>query len=1818
MLNWTTAKFKNGCDRFTKRGVSVLLAILLTAGTFAITPFIATAQDLLTVNYPLLREVIDSGPTGDNWSYSVHDYAEKPDFKTSNTAFSAPEVEIITEGVKLSWTAFSGADSYSVNIYDSTNALCFEKSGVTATEITVPAGEFTLGTYQVQLIAYKSGSELAASMVRPFEYKETLTEAELLTNLGGNVQGGGGRFWADEANDSAAISRAPADKLHGHTLNSSACFWFNTIGKIPSDTQALAFWYSQKIPDDGSYYALKFQLAWLSPTGLALSSNPTAYFIPANTENKIHTASMVASGGAAGYTLLDSNKKNGEYVEGWVVFPLSNYNDASKSRLINAANTELRIYWATEKTLVKADGTINTSATGGDNRRHYVSELHAISDVEAFLSLYKSKTDNSYAASGQTDYDCDTYTAPGEYYNKNSADNKFVFVNDATVSFTMTDGATGTKGMWLEFTADEAGYYDLSQKLAVTGNASAKGDVYYRVVRLSDNKTVYPTNTEWKTLSVNGNNPTASMTPVTAWLAKGDKFRIEAYSKLTTGDKITIDIGDPTATLSSHIKASTGEYVSYKSYDYFLSAREQVIPYYINDRIEFYMLDYTNSLTNPTQHKFTKYNKSWSNALYYNTGTPIIGFWGMGGMDAEKRLKFKAAAGHGPQITYNASESGYLDIFVPVAMEGTNEIDVRVVKNGQQLWPQSGFATVNTCKIRLNTEVQSGDKISVQFHSNSDIEIGGFTDAVFSLAVNEPANSTSAEIYSPLWERPFNHKSNYNGEYGETPGAIFNFGFIDGGTTVIMDSFNSGKGLLYNSKKPDSGYTFSKDDLIYTIADSTSGMDLSFIAPYSGKYDLSTAFKVVSGSGASTFKITCGNRIIWPESGTAYEFSANPGTEIDIPAIMTELNTGDKISFILTSKLENGTKLVVNLGTPTVTRFVNSTYSGSETIDIYTPYKFTAFEKGKISDREKANSRFEYVFVSADGKENTANIYNTAEKTVTYNGTGFKFSSDGDVAVNIANSALTHIIRFTAPKDITGKLQFELGGADNAKMVITKNGSQIWPESGWQSVSGATVPIELDANYKKGDVIEFKLKADASGEVKLGIPSITDVYHLTDYNESTVSYQALYGNPFGDKDYSGDYNRYDNEVWLYDISDVTDITEVEYIIPDSYKSDNGRYLYNKTTETGYYFGDTLEAELKATNGGKYGISLGFKAPRTDTFIFRSGLRIVTEDATAKLYARLIKNGDTVWCGGQESGWFADTAVSGVDIDIPLNEIALNEGDILRLELYAEEITVNTATADTIKISLVAPEIFSEAAKTVSDPNIEAKVLYLYDEFPYYGIAYTGKFIPMENRWNYEFATFGDSGETFAPDYYDSKTADLYSRAYSDSPHYKFKDKAVTLTPSDSQAKGINLRYTSATESETIFQAVPKITQGAENGNVKFRILHNGKTVWPADKEWEVLTNEVSESANADRLSLKLAVGDNVEIQLLASPTDNSNGNVTVALDTFAAVVGYKQTTKNVYNYRNEQTNPQLDPFWSYEYTIDPVNINWKRASSFANGYHNIPGAPYNGMNPSTALFGITTCSGLEALCEAAGGTVPIISATLNIPKDGFYKMSADKAKIYAAGEMTPKLRITVNGKKVWPEDKEWEIVEKDVDSFANMVYELKAGDKLRFESTADEEYETFKTLDRFRIMWAFNVSYSEWDIVYTETNDIFDMLTPRMHEFYLKLAKKKQIQFDEEYEKHLAESLLAGADTELPDSSIGDSTDNSQGEWIEGTEDKVIVKKGKKTIKKIIVNNFPVILIVIICIASALLIAAIIILIILHKKGKINWFARRNKNVVKQ
>ncbi len=1825
MKKFSTAKVKRSVIKIGTRGISVILASAVVIGTLAVAPFITGAIDKRVINYPILSEAVgNKKPTEAHWSYNIHEYAELPDFVVSDNNFKAPEASISANGdILLEWTAFSGADCYDIKIYNGNNELSFEKKSHTSTSVTVEAKEFEAGNYQIQLIALDGANQLAGSMIRPLEYSFGSSTGSVITPLGGMLAS------ASAVRKEGTLERAPENYvIEGTHAASSINLYWKKSAALPKNTQAIALWVGQELGKDGSYVALNFEPSFVKPSGVKLSNGTkTVYFAATNEDAKNKISSSNISSTSAIRTTFSSDKKHGEFIEGWVIFPLNIFTDESKQKLLDASELEFYFYVNAVCNYVLPDGSIigDKSYTGNKTRKVYSAQPHAVSDLNAFLDQFREKEDNSYAATCKTDFKCDTYSSNKEYYNSTVPNNKYVIDNGvaSSITFNLTDDISGRRGMQLDFTAEKSGYYDLSQKLAVEGNSAAKGNVYYRVTRLSDNKTFYPVDADWLNLAIDSNNPTAQLSPQTVWLDKDDKLRIEAYCKLTSGNEVKINIGQPTATYLKNSKTASGDFIFYTAYDYYYSNRalDNITPYYINDRFEYKILNYKKNAQQPEAYEFTKYNKSWTNYVYYNDGVPIIGFLGMEEYKDGEKIKFKATDYHAPQISFTATESGNLNMVIPIKMAYEKEIGVRILKNDEQIWPKSGFEFINQATIKADTVVTAGDKVYIQMYTDADTVIEGYTDPIFSVTASDYSNSSYGTVYSPLWERPYANEKSYSGEFIARPSSLFTFGIISGSTYSLTDSFDSSKGnYLFSSLKPDAGYKFGTDDLTYSISDNTTGMALRFTAPESGKYDLSTTLKVLSGSGLAAFKVTVGEKTVWPLEESEYSFRAEKGYTLDFPALQVTLDKGEELTVVATATPEKDEPIVINLGTPVIYRLDNQSYNSSETTDIYTPYLFTAFEKGKVSKRLYAQARFEYIFTK-DSKDNTADTYNTAESSVTLNNkTGFSFNENGAVNVLVDDTSYVHKLRFIAPKEIKDKMQFALGlVSGNAQVRVMSGKTQLWPESGWYNAEASVVPVELDLDIKKGDTVDIEVKASEVSKVSLGVVNITDVYHETEYDENTVIYSALNSNPFYERKYNGYYKRYDNEYWYFDIADVKADGKIEYIVPDKYNSGRGNYLYSSQSNTGYYFGDTLDATVNSSGDTGYGVSLGFKSPRDGSFIFRTGLYIKSEDSSALLKARLTVNGDTVWCNDSSSGWAEKTVATDEEFIIPLHSLELKKGDIVRFEAYAENLTAYGSSTDEITVSLVYPEIFTEAGKLLSDSSISATALYPFDEFQYRNNFYQGKYYPIENRWNYEFITVsGEEIKTYAPDYYDGSTTSLTVQNSSDSPKYNLREKTYTLMPSAGDMNGINLRYTSSVDSETIICAVPKIT-GGDNAKLMFRIVSDGKQIWPDNGKWETISGNNSKSAVSDRLTLELKVGSKVEIQLVSAADSDNPAPLTVSMEAFAAVVHSKTQYRTNYSFKGENTKDiQLDPFWDLEFATDHTALNWERLTGYGNSYFNISPATYCGINQDSQMFGLTNGGTFTEMFEGSTD-LPILAATLKIPANGYYKMGEGNVTniLVQDDDIPSKIRITVNNKKVWPEDKEWQLMEGvSIDSYKGMTFQLEEGDKLRFEVAADTDYEGYLELYRYRVSWNILVSYSQFADVYTDTDDIFNMLTSDMYEYFQKLLAKKNGQFDEEYAKHLAESLISDDESEesVPEDSYIDETDDTEPEWIEGTEDQIIEKPGKKrkTLKRYVTYYYPVLEIVLISIA-VLLIAAAIVIFILHKKGKINWFVKKKK-----
>jgi len=1848
---------ENNCVGIGKRGISILLAVLLLAGTFAVIPFVSNADDAQKNAFSILAEAsTETKPTEKIWKYNVHEFAVKPDYTVSDKNYSSPVVGFseLNQAV-VSWNSYDGADGYTLNIYDSANTLILSKDTEDVT-YNIPNGTFTQGKeYQLQVVAKCANEVLAGSMIRPYKYSEPVSFNDIAVNLNGK------NMRTDAPANDEIYTRAPIEAgtlaIKNFVLQDS--FYYTNTSKLPSNTQAIAYWVGQTESSDGSYYSLNFRHDRMPATML---SGGVCYYVPTNGD-PVHTGGF-QSNLYQSYT----DNKHGLFKEGWIVIPLSNYGDSGKQTILSADSINLLLPWAQYKTKIAADGTKLENGNLSDTDRNiYCSNIFAISDVDSFLKLYLTEdADNSYAAITDTDFKPKKYNEYGEFYNDAVPENKYEInvSGGQNVKFTMTDSVTGTRGMQITFTAPKDGYYDLTHKFDVVNNLSAKGKVYYRVVKESDNSVVYPKDNNYLELAIDGNNPKASLQPVDVCLKKGEKVIIEAFAELTSGNSVTVDLGYTTMTYVDSAESSKGFVKTYNAVEYYNSRRMStnmpVFSYMTADRIEYKMADFSSDIENPTVINAKTYNVGWSDNLYYVKSGKILGYYDV----KTTAVKMKSADKLGAYVSYNATESGTLSLTMPIRTE-SKTYNVRVVKNGAQVWPESGYATVSETTVMAETYVNSGDVVAIQIYSAEEEQIAGYISPEFVLTQTDNFNEINGISYSPLWERPYSHKPDYNGEYKAHPSSLFAFKIKEHNSdeskavAKAVNAFDASKGnYLYYSEYA-SGFSFKKDNLLFTANNKISGAVIDFIAPFAGKYDISMPIKVLSGKGTVLYNVYVNEEQIHPKDVLTSN-SLNVGGMVNNPALQLELSVGDVVTVEVLAK-PKGESMQLDLGTPLFHRFNNTVNNGSEAMDVYTPYLFTGFEKNGINERLAANARFEFILKNKNGKKEQCTVYNYSNKTITdKNGSGFKFTDNGTVTVDVNNTALTHILKFTSPKDISGSVQFSVSSVSAADVHLLKDGKQIWPESGYYKATTEPENVYLDVELAKDTVIEWEIRAENATVVSLAVPNITDYYHVNSYTNEDTSYSALSGNPFDDE-FTGDYKRYNNELWLYDLTEVKDGT-VKNIVPDKYDSAIGNYLYSSKTNTGYRFGERLTAELK--DGEKtYGISLGFISPRADSFTLRTGLEIITENTEATLNVRIVHNGKTVWNGDKKTEWYTIKTKNGDAVQIPLKLLDLEKDDKVEIQVFATDITVNGKAADQIEVTLVNPDFYSESIVIQDSVNIKAAVLYPHEQFQYYKKAYSGRYTHMENRFNYEFMTYGEEITYFTPDYYDGTK--LYNSAVSGSPQYNLAANTITLTPTVREQKGISLRYTPAMDAEAILMAIPTVTSIDENTVVKFRIMHNDTRLWPKEgldqnvlSEWETLDKENPTSLIDDRISAEMLSNDNIYIELYAETDSDTAEPVTVSLDVFAATVYRKTTDKIGYSFQNENTQiVQLDPFWSYEYSESSKNVEWHRLSnSTKDGYYSIPGVTYNGINYKTGLYGFTKHGILLNKTEA-----PVYSITFTAPLNGFYKMGNEKMANYGEYTANFKYRITVNDKAVWPSSG-WNVYQGTADSsdtsYKGLSFELRAGDKLRFEVTTEKAYEEIEVNSRYRAKWLINLTYSQWENMYNTSSDIFNMLTFDMVDYFKNLAEKQaENQFDIEYDKHYAESLKPDEEDNNTDNNQNDennsSVDNSssdtssdtkndetlendnqqendydnseenytdeEGNWVEGTEDKVIYTPGviRKQIKKYQTIVYPVLEIVLISVASVLVIAAVVIFI-LHKKGKINWFKKKNDKKVKK
>ncbi len=181
------------------------------------------------------------------------------------------------------------------------------------------------------------------------------------------------------------LPRAPGGYAYVYTTGDSDSGWFNYgfkgINSLDNNAEAVVFWVGQDKTDDDCYLSANYKLNFVGVTTKRKDTEEDFYYIPTN-GGEISTSRSKYI-----YSLFDSDRKHGDFIEGFVVIPLSMYDSTTKKAICEKENLEIHITTNVNKSYVASDGTvINGSATKAQS--HYISGLGFITDLDGFLAQF--------------------------------------------------------------------------------------------------------------------------------------------------------------------------------------------------------------------------------------------------------------------------------------------------------------------------------------------------------------------------------------------------------------------------------------------------------------------------------------------------------------------------------------------------------------------------------------------------------------------------------------------------------------------------------------------------------------------------------------------------------------------------------------------------------------------------------------------------------------------------------------------------------------------------------------------------------------------------------------------------------------------------------------------------------------------------------------------------------------------------------------------------------------------------------------------------------------------------------------------------------------------------------------------------------------------------------------------------------------------------------------------------------------------------------------------------------------------------------------
>lgn len=1742
-----------------KKALAIMLSALVVGTTFNLVAIFATATEPPATNYPALEE-FTSGTgiaTNGNWSYSVRDFAEKAMFETSTDGFDAPigVWDANDSKATVSWDAVTGATGYSLIIFEGTTKL-YTIENLTAIQWETSATYPLEGgkTYEMQVLAYTGTTRIAASKIRTFKAVAAkkivptvindFSAASDLSNVSTAYSGAASNKetidivdnqFVISTNSKRARTRIYLKENIGSSTAKGLMFFFK-----PSKEMLQYFRYELKV-DGTQYDTFGSDISEVQYVSAANPNNITS-FIPSSRDIQPSTTDY-ATYGTDGY---------------YVFVPLSNYSQDFQNAIRNGTCTQLILLINSIRYKNSSTGAFNAAGNFDgsdiifddfclvDDIEEYIKQLqkdyNKVNDPDAYNQMIKEENAaTAYAYTGgasligepmvadqfandtltntiaQTGYKFyDYYIASGT--NKGSK-RKIVFSATSQPSFKY--------GAHMKFTAPEDAIYDFGGAINIEGNSDVAATVKYRLLKLdTDGKeTVLTNNGEWYELEVTSTdkNPKGVFPVSEVALKQGEAVVIEAYED--SGNDITllnISLGNPTATVVTASSSYAGSTATYKYTDYFdgavfnnegavLNQHEPIV-----SRWNTYSFKIDSGSTAYYPINNMRPGASWT--LLYNSGVANVA--GYHYTDNKVILKGVCV---GTALEFIAPKAGSATVTVPISSSDEG-ISLRVLKNGVKVYPADAeWVAIPNTAATLNTsvDVHKNDKVNVEFFAadTSGAKIVATLGGTPSITISDgkDANNIGDRTFSPLWERPYKG-STYVGSCVIPAGAIWSYGLLKvNGEIEATDYYDSYSKLLYKEGGNTAGYIFDDEALKFAFSEGTRGMALGFTVPARGYYDLSGAFRLESGTADNIkVRVMRGDERVYPTDSEWSEFT----DILSLDAMEIGANVGNTIRIEMLA--EGSVNAVVNMATPIVQYLTNRQYTETGNVTVYKPSDYTAFEKNYNGAFYQLASRFTYSFgdgtVVPNHQASTDNkLYADADNSIVFDGDKLKVTAASDSTGQIVFKSI-----------MAGSGKIALAFADDTEFTLLKNGNAI--------VTATAKEYNEDIEVAAGDTITLMLKGIGS-EITVDSYTISLIgLHNNTNSAEDDGFYAVYANPYADQysaiEYEGKYKRNENDYWDFATYDVAND---KIFGADTYSASAGNKLYTQSLNgTGYYFGkQMLTADINAKDG--YGVALGFTAPRGDTFNARYGFRVITAGFNTKMRLRLVKStgdeGDIAQVWPSDSDWYEVELTTNEDVTIPYAELGLKVGDTVYLQAYAVD-----SNLDNITVNFVSPAFIKDKVERLEYSDVKANVYSAYNYAPYsYVNDYFGEYIPMDNRFNFYFADIDEQSggwNLFKPDKLRNNNGNEYSyySSMQDKPKFIWNigDKTVNVKSyvAASENTGASIQFVSPYESSALITAVPTVSDIAvEGATLKYRIVKysvedgSADTVWPKSSEWETLS--AAAASQCANLVVDVKVGDVLDFQAYWDvPDDKLSAYLTTTSDTYwnpefslsptIVVNEWINTSRTAFDTATQYIgNYLINPYWMVQYKLNESDESWSYATR-----HQGTATMYWRANMESMLG----CSnkGVMAIQDKNGelvGNDPIVAWLFNAKADSRITMGRGmiiKVAKSSSGLENAKFRVTINNKTVYG----WIDVDKaSNEKMVDVSFEIKAGDEVRFEVKGSRPIAENENL---LVSWKPSFSMSNEINIYSETDDIYNMLDEQMYGVFTEMDGSAQ--FDQHFE----------------------------------------------------------------------------------------------------